>query len=808
MSFVSATRDYFEILNNISNSFGTDFTFNKFIIESFFYFLKSVEAAFFYLLSFQWLRDFTLLPIIVPQNSSSVFKETFFLETPSKLFFNFLEIPTFSQNTFLVGFLNSIFLTLPISITHIISIRRLLIQGIPAGVFSIGGYILGQILFLIPIIFGWRWALVPWLTSEPFTYIIGLILIFRIIYTMSQENLIQLRGWNQPKYLNFFFTSLLLAWCEQSSVFQYLGNLSLTPNPTLLEGFASNTPASSFLTHTFYLFGILIGSILFSGFWVWLFLQLKNFCIWYTPLFLSRLVQSINKVTFVIALGCTLSTIPFYGIDYLITGPLGFISQDRVFKNTLLDQHNVKDVSKVLGLASAFHGLDLDVSVFDRGRYLLFPAAPELLSFEDLNYRGEAEWVTRYDKLTGITDTPTGMLTLGKLFKKQKSSFSPSQIDSQKPATTQKNIIIDRENSAIVDPTTIGTRFSDWYHLQSKKEEKVTVENTFRHFYNSSFPIDFLRTEAILDKNIEQKIKSKYYSNPIYKNLLKVDIDFFLIRQPATFRLSSENEADLYTKRRILTSYYDSLRAYAKLPYSQDFENFFDGSKSFANKVYNQQFKGTLRSVRRLFSLTLDTPETQVSTNSQNVLKYDQPLYQLSELDKFSGTHEELPEQLKSTSFLNEFVSTPFYAGWDEQIRKFVITNKLLSRNLAGYKINISSENRNKFSKPSRSIQTEKNKPSEKIKFTVWPITSQKILDQQTEQNTYITLYESQPVSNDANDIEDQDVFKLFSNLPANWQTIQRQKTPSKRFNDVFDYLAPKRGGFIWPGNSTPNWTF
>ena len=37
---------------------------------------------------------------------------------------------------------------------------------------------------------------------------------------------------------------------------------------------------------------------------------------------------------------------------------------------------------------------------------------------------------------------------------------------------------------------------------------------------------------------------------------------------------------------------------------NESFENFFEGSKSFTNKVYNQQFKGTLRPLRRLFSLT------------------------------------------------------------------------------------------------------------------------------------------------------------------------------------------------------------
>ena len=82
--------------------------------------------------------------------------------------------------------------------------------------------------------------------------------------------------------------------------------------------------------------------------------------------------------------------------------------------------------------------------------------------------------------------------------------------------------------------------------------------------------------------------------------MLALDIDLFLNRQPADFRLTGDQELDLFNKRRILSSYYDSLRAYSKLPYNQVFDNFFDGSKSFSNKVYNQQFKGTLRSVRRL----------------------------------------------------------------------------------------------------------------------------------------------------------------------------------------------------------------
>ena len=148
MSFVTAIRDYVEALNAISESLGQNLTVTSFLSETLLYVLKTLQSGLLYIVSLQWIRDFTLLPIVLPQISSAIFKETFFLETPSKVFFEFLEIPDLHQNKFLLGFFNSFFLSLPFSIVHILSVRRLLIQGLPSGVYSIGGYIGGQILFL------------------------------------------------------------------------------------------------------------------------------------------------------------------------------------------------------------------------------------------------------------------------------------------------------------------------------------------------------------------------------------------------------------------------------------------------------------------------------------------------------------------------------------------------------------------------------------------------------------------------------------------------------------------------------------
>jgi hypothetical protein len=256
----------------------------------------------------------------------------------------------------------------------------------------------------------------------------------------------------------------------------------------------------------------------------------------------------------------------------------------------------------------------------------------------------------------------------------------------------------------------------------------------------------------------------------------------FLKRQPAVFQLSAEQEADLETKRKLLECYSDSLRDYSNLPYSETFEMFFDGAKSFSNKVYNQQFKGTLRSVRGLFSLTVN------NENKENrVLKFDQPLYDFSQKQPFSPYHEELDNQ--TLGFKNDLViktdlvTKPLYAGWDERVRKFVITNKLLSRKFAGYQVN---------------NNPEVGKQSRKIKFTTWPLSAQQI----EQRSGYVTLYDTL----DENEKALYGQVVPFDTLPAN---VNRYRQPdltkpgdSEQFSDRFESLAPKRGGFVWPGTS------
>jgi hypothetical protein len=867
MSFVTTVRDYVETLNTISDAFGEELTLSSFISQTVFYILKTVQSSLLYIVSFQWIRDFSLLPIVLPQLTSALFKESFFLETPSKVFFQFLELPDLHQNKFLLGFLNSLFLSLPLSIVHIISIRRLLIQGIPAGVYSIGGYLVGQLFLLTCSIFGFRQVLIPWLTLEPLNYVIGVLLIFRLLYSLTQENLIELKGWSRSTYSEFFITSFALAWCEQTSVFQYLGNLTLSTNVTILESFSSTTSFSSFFIHILYLLGLTIGSVLFTGLFGFLALRLRNWIIYSTPLSTSKFLKWFNKSSFILALALSLTSVPFYSFEYLALAPLGFVSQDSVFKSTIFDQSLLKDYSKGLtGMATPerlFHYIDLEVAPFDRGEYLTAPDVQQPLSFEDLNYRGEVDWVRRIEKVSGITDSKSGFFTLSKLFKKQPKTGVEAQQPSQRQKTLEKNTLLlsgSFESDATNGPgqhdtsSEIVKRYIQFYDGNTDSLESFQVP--YQQLYSFSFPKDFLRKSAKIESKVEQKIKDKYYSNPIYKNLLTLDIDLFLKRQPETFKLTPNQETDLYTKRRMLESYANSLKAYSQLPSNEAFDSFFDGAKSFSNKVYNQQFKGTLRSVRRLFTLSRSAPQTirtpvgdQNGSNfasqkqdkisykptSETILAFDQPLYQWKNEKPFSPYHEELgskglmDQNLQPTGEFGApgligvlkkgvderafFVNQPLYAGWDERLRKFVITNKALPRTLAGYRVNLPNQ------------QRKQEGIGQKIKFTVWPLSKTQLIlkepfssspasqgtlvskeqgevkgSSSTNVVPYVTLY--QFLDAKAKEVlGDQDFVTLPANLQR-WEFQQGQTEKRKGEKIKQPSLIPVRGGFVWPGNA------
>jgi hypothetical protein len=114
-----------------------------------------------------------------------------------------------------------------------------------------------------------------------------------------------------------------------------------------------------------------------------------------------------------------------------------------------------------------------------------------------------------------------------------------------------------------------------------------------------------------------------------------------------------------------------------------------------------------------------------------------------------------------------------------------------------------------KFSQSNILPETSKfiNKPISspkgeiyKIKFTTWPI-SQNILNKGSTNSTipFSVLYVPKSEFGDSQE----PLFDSLDILPRNWETRNRRIniTLGKTYENVFDYLAPERGGFIWPGN-------
>lgn len=401
MSLVTSIKDSIEILNNLYDSNFETLTTVQLISQLFLLIFSNIQSVFIYILSFQWFRDFIYLPILIPNGINSILQENFVLDDPMSQIFSLLEAPSFSSNKFLIGFLNSFFLILPISCAHFIVIRRLLIQGIPAGISSAVGTILGQLCFITCILFGIRVFLIPWAGLEPLTYVVGFFLVTSIVYDMAHERAIRLIPLSQKKQLfNIFGLNFALAWTEQACIFQYLGNLSVNPEPSLLEIASSQSKFGFFIDHSFYLFGILFGSIFFSILMGITILEASNFLSIRIFRRVSTWIQRLNFSLLSLIFGLSLASLPYYGIDYMFGGPLGFVSQDTAFEGTVFARttlRNYKLEQKKPGTTVLKVKPNTDISLFDRGEYL--PRfVPKPVTFEQLNYGDTKFWANRFKR--------------------------------------------------------------------------------------------------------------------------------------------------------------------------------------------------------------------------------------------------------------------------------------------------------------------------------------------------------------------------------------------------------------------------
>nr|AYQ94177.1 hypothetical chloroplast RF1 [Borodinellopsis texensis] len=414
LSLVTSVKDYFEIVHKLIE------TDSSYLIKSYdelgpilTYISILLKDFFVDVISLKWLQSVWNLPIIIPEISSAMISEISVLDGYFHNAFNFLDtslsygnqnITIYSLEKFIIGLMNSIFLILPTGTTHLITLRRFLMQGLEAGYISGLGTIAGNVLYIGSIVLGCRFFIIPWLSLDIFRYILGFILIIKYMWDSYNERRMVLEDVSKQK---IFLLNFVLALTEQTSIYPFISNISIGPESSILESFPSVNSMEFFFIHGAYLLGITIGSLSLLHFtcWFWENPAFKIY-MWLISSFkvsTTLYYKIINFVFLYLTMVCAISSIPYYGLDYTLTNPLGLVHDDRIVDQKLLLETsflNTKASDRNTRRNRGRHGRrerwkrrvrkyrTFDASLYDQGVYDLF-------TIEDLNYGFDRFWLRR-----------------------------------------------------------------------------------------------------------------------------------------------------------------------------------------------------------------------------------------------------------------------------------------------------------------------------------------------------------------------------------------------------------------------------
>jgi hypothetical protein len=325
------------------------------------------------------------------------------------------------------------------------------------------------------------------------------------------------------------------------------------------------------------------------------------------------------------------------------------------------------------------------------------------------------------------------------------------------------------------------------------------------------------------DPTMFERFRQKYYSNFLYKALTQFEINSFLLGQPNYQNLTASDESELYKRRIIFERYLDSVEQYKSILHPEN--------KAFAEKVYNQQFKGTFDLVRKFFSVEVSDPKSlgfndQGQTNlvdkttlaatpkssDTTILKYDQPLYNEVIRDYNPLFHEELANQLPNqrSKKLAVVDSTPFYIGWDGGLRKYLVKTNCLPGLPNGTSI---APSKSKFDAGS-PVSPLNN--STYLSFQSWPKAhgglsvdsnlsipyTQISKERSSELAELLKLVDPKATAT----TKEGSVNRIFkdTNLPLyNWSNLETNKELFKVVGAVIDLgnsIPPDFSGLTWPG--------
>nr|AYQ94397.1 hypothetical chloroplast RF1 [Chloromonas rosae] len=435
LSLVTSAKDYFEIVHKlievplIGEAYKhyniTDYTELGSLIS---YSILTVKNFFTEIFSLNWLQNLWSLPIIVPDIASAMISEISVLDGYFHNALTFLETPLsygkqnysiYGLERLLIGLINSFFLFLPTSAAHMIMLRRFVFQGIEAGYIAGFGIIAGNLLWLASIIFGWRFFVIPWLSLDILRYLLGFVILIKYMWHASHDQgPSPLTNLSKSK---IFLVTFLLALTEQTNLYPFVTNMSIGAESTILEIFPVENLAQFIFIHSAYLLGIFAGSLslLHLTCWLWenpiykIYLWLisnSNFLINLPKIPKQNYYKYLNFIFLYLTMLCTISSIPYFGLDYTLTNPLGLVPDDLVLTkiNKKTNQPEFPELSFLTTQASDRNTRDargrhgrrerwkdrlikyrgMDTSLYDQSVYDLF-------TIEDLNYGFDKFWLRR-----------------------------------------------------------------------------------------------------------------------------------------------------------------------------------------------------------------------------------------------------------------------------------------------------------------------------------------------------------------------------------------------------------------------------
>ena len=415
LSVVTSVKDYLEVVHKLIEYDSESISKYTELGPLVTYVVLSLKNFLMDFVSLSWLKNIWSLPILIPDISSAMISEISVLDGYFHNAFNFLDTPALSPNEktvglitgmekFTIGLLNSCFLFFPTSTAHIITLRRFVMQGLEAGYISGLGTIAGNVFWLASVILGWRFFVIPWLSLDILRYVLGFALLVKYMWDSYNERKMVLEDLSKRK---IFLLNFLLALTEQTSIYPFISNISISPEASILETFPAENYMQFIFIHVSYLLGIGLGSFCLLQFtcWFWENPAFKLY-MWVISSFkvsTGFYYKALNFMFLYLTMISAISSIPYYGLDYTITNPLGFVNDDR-----LIQDKSVLETSFLGTKASdrntrrnrGRHGRrerwkrrirkyrTFDASLYDQGIYDLF-------TIEDLNYGFDRFWLRR-----------------------------------------------------------------------------------------------------------------------------------------------------------------------------------------------------------------------------------------------------------------------------------------------------------------------------------------------------------------------------------------------------------------------------